>query len=387
MNNAVGSVAVQPAPSRQPRGQGGTRHRRHRRRHGHRVPGGVLQGQGSRRAHLSLMAAGPPRRGGPPGGPRLWRTVPRHVRPGAPADITVYGYALPDPAQRRQPRRSLGVRDLAGARSRRLRSGQAGRRQTAPPPAWTRPRSRLTAPGPQGSSGGVWRTYLLTSSSRRGRTADEGSSLPAGQAPGPRGDGLRPLRRRARFRGRLASREPASARGDRTDGRVRGGHEPHQGRLRRGPDLDPQRRATGGDLRHARRPRAGAHGPWPRGMVGAARVEGGRRPAQAFARDARGGGVCPPSASDGARDVPRRVRPPRRRPDRHRARGPLPKEGPDLCGRDRHADDGARRRDRRRRGAQLHGRARLHEARHGGDRRRGAARQGAASTRSTGPSS
>ena len=84
-------------------------------------------------------------------------------------------------------------------------------------------------------------------------TAPESGALPAGQAPDPRRDGVRPLRRVARLRGRLAGREPTGPGGHRADGRLRRGDQPDQGRLRRDPDLDPQRRPAGGHLRHARR--------------------------------------------------------------------------------------------------------------------------------------
>ena len=59
----------------------------------------------------------------------------------------------------------------------------------------------------------------------------------------------------------------------------------------------------------------------------------------------------------------RRVRAPRRRRDRLRARRPVAEGRPDLHRRHRHEDDGAGRRDRRRRGAQLPRRARATTAR------------------------
>ena len=139
--------------------------------------------------------------------------------------------------------------------------------------------------------------------------------------------------------------------------------EPHQGRLRRDSDLDPQRRPARRHVLHARRAGAGAGHPRPGRLVGAARREGRRRPAQAAAGDARGRRSHPAAAGHGTGHLPRRVRPPRRRRDRHRARRPFTEAGADLHRRHGHADDGAGRRDRRRRRAQLHGRPRLQQAR------------------------
>ena len=87
---------------------------------------------------------------------------------------------------------------------------------------------------------------------------------------------------------------------------------------------------------------------------------------EVHARDGRGDA---PPARDGARHLPRRVRAPRRRRDRHRPRRPLAEARPDLHRRDRDEDDGARRRDRRRRPAQLPRRARVQPRRDGAPRR------------------
>ena len=75
----------------------------------------------------------------------------------------------------------------------------------------------------------------------------------------------------------------------------------------------------------------------------------GRGPAPAAAGHARGHRGDPAAARLGAGHLPRRVRAPRRRRDRHRARRPLAAARADLHRRDRNEDDGAGRRDRRRR--------------------------------------
>ena len=117
MNNAVGQSPFNLTHA----GQGGPRHRRHRRGHGDRVPGGVLQGQGGRGARGALVAARAPGRGWPPRGAHLRRAVARHASPGCTRGHHRLRLPVPDTAQRRQPRRTLGVRDLAGPGSRRLR--------------------------------------------------------------------------------------------------------------------------------------------------------------------------------------------------------------------------------------------------------------------------
>lgn len=60
---------------------------------------------------------------------------------------------------------------------------------------------------------------------------------------------------------RLAGGEPPGAGGHGADGRLRGGHQPDQDRVRRHSHLDPQRRPARGHLRHTRRPRARPHHP------------------------------------------------------------------------------------------------------------------------------
>ena len=90
------------------------------------------------------------------------------------------------------------------------------------------------------------------------------------------------------------------------------------------------------------------------------------------ARDGRGGAAA---ARDGARHLRRRVRAPRRRRDRHRPRRPLAEARADLHRRHRDEDDGAGRRDRRRRPPQLPRRAGLQPGGDGAPRDRRRARR------------
>ena len=66
------------------------------------------------------------------------------------------------------------------------------------------------------------------------------------------------------------------------------GDRAHPHRFGRHRHLDPQRGPPRQHVLDARRPRAGAHPLWPRRLVGPAGHEGGHRPGQAAARDARG---------------------------------------------------------------------------------------------------
>ena len=158
-------------------------------------------------------------------------------------------------------------------------------------------------------------------------------------------------------------------------------------RLRGRQHLDAERRPARGDVLDARRPGPGARQARPRRLVGAARVEGGCEPAPPAAGDAGDGRGHAAPARHGARHLPRRVRPPRRRRDRHRPRRPLAEARPDLRRRDRDEDDGARRRGRRRRPPQLPGRTGLQPSGDGGARRGRCPRVAAPSTTSTAPSS
>ncbi len=126
--------------------------------------------------------------------------------------------------------------------------------------------------------------------------------------------------------------------------------------------------------------------PGDRRVVGPAGDEGRDPPSPSAASDAGDRRGEPPAARDGAGHVPRRVRERRRHRDRHRARRPLAEGRADLHRRDRPEDDGARRRDRGRRGPELHGQPRLQRRGHGAARDRRRQRPAARSRTSTVPS-
>ena len=195
-------------------------------------------------------------------------------------------------------------------------------------------------------------------------------------------------RRARRLRGRVAGGEPPRPRGDGADGGVRRGHRADR---RSAPASSTTGRATSAcSPRRSRRSttsRPGAIklgiGAWWEPLASKVGIDR-RRPLLGDARDGRG---STPAARDGARHLPRRVRPPRRRRDRHRPRRPLAEARADLHRRDRHEDDGARRRDRRRRPAQLPRRPGVQQERDGGARRSARSAPAAPSTTSTGRSS
>ena len=160
------------------------------------------------------------------------------------------------PVDHRQPGRPLGLRPLARARCATCTSPASWWSRTAGRRASTRRRWPPTAPARPSACGPGWTRSPRTTSSPRGAD-DESGAVPAGPAPHPRGHGVRPLRRGARLRGRLAGGEPTGPGGHGPDGRLRGGDEPDQGRAPAvDPDLDPQRRAARRDLLDARRARA-----------------------------------------------------------------------------------------------------------------------------------
>ena len=108
----------------------------------------------------------------------------------------------------------------------------------------------------------------------------------------------------------------------------------------------------------ARRPGAGSHPLRARRVVGPAGDEGRHQPRSPADGDARGGDRGARAARQRDGEPRRRPRPPRRRRARLRLPAATGQGRADLHRRHRHADDGAHRRDRRRRGAQLPRRSR-----------------------------
>ena len=153
-----------------------------------------------------------------------------------------------------------------------------------------------------------------------------------------------------------------------------------QGRLGRGRLLEPQPGPPGGHVLDARRPRARPGDPRHRGVVGSAGEEGGHRPRPAAHGDARDRHLRARPAAQRDGHLRRRLRAPRRRRARLRVPGPPAEGRADLHRRHGHADDGAHRRDRRRRGAQL---PRLPGLQRQGDRGAGARRRPRPAGRST----
>ena len=332
-----------PGPARGAGRAGVTRHRRHRLGHVRGVAHRVLPAARGRRRHRRRLAAAAPRPERAPRGARVRRAAARNARRGRPRRSRRPRLRGADAGARPELRRALGVRPLVAARPRRDGRRRVGRHRPAaherrPAASWPpRPSAR-----PSGCGGGWTRSGHTSSSQWVPREVSDArherrprGALPAGQAPDSRGDGVRQARRGEGLRGRLAGREQARARGDRADGGVRGGDRADRGRLGRRQQLDPQRRPPRRHLLHPRRPRPRPRQARDRRLVGSARGEGRHHAQQAAEGDARDGRGGAPPARDGARDLPRRVRAPGRRRDRHRPRRPLAQERPDLHRRDR----------------------------------------------------
>ena len=212
--------------------------------------------------------------------------------------------------------------------------------------------------------------------------------LPAGRPPHPRGHGVRAVRRGAGLRRGVAGREPAGARGHRADGGVR---RRSPTRIKVGSGVvdcwsrNPARLAatfsTLDDLAPGRV--ILGIGAWWDPLAAKVGISRGQAARRRCARSSPWCGRCcttrpsPSTASyvhlDGVElDYVYQERRPKDVPDLHRGHG--------------HADDGAHRRDRRRRGAQLPRLARLQRAGDGAPGHRRRARPAARSTTSTGPS-
>ena len=243
-------------------------------------------------------------------------------------------------ARRRQLRRSLGLRPLVAARPRRDGRGRVGRRRpaararrpgTSSPPTRSREAERLWRRLDEIAAARVRAERRLTMVMRGPRRA-----LPAGQAPdprrhattrsSPRSTASRPSGRRragscARRRCRWPRSPPSpsgsrSARASSTTGRATSACS--RRRSRRSTTSRPGGSSSASAPGGSRSPRRSA--------------STARKPLAGDARDGRG---VPAAARDGARHLPRRVRPPRRRRDRHRPRRPLAEARADLHRRDR----------------------------------------------------
>ena len=170
------------------------------------------------------------------------------LEPGAPADLVVLDYPAPAPLDELELRRALDLRALGPRRPRRDGRGRVGRER--PPPDASRPAGSSPprrSSRPSGSGGGSTRSSR-TGSSRREATmavSSEGRVALYLQDKHPIRDGMRyaQLAEAARLRGGLAGGEPARARGDGADGRLRGRHRADRHRLGRRQQVDAQRAA------------------------------------------------------------------------------------------------------------------------------------------------
>ena len=157
--------------------------------------------------------------------------------------------------------------------------------------------------------------------------------------------------------------------------------EHDQDRLGRRRLLDPQPGPPGRDVLDARRPRARPRDPRHRRVVGSAgrarSASTATRPLTVMREVVT---VVRALLHNETVTLRRRVRAPRRRRARLRVPGASPEGRADLHRRHGHADDGAHRRDRRRRGAQLPRVARLQPAGDRGACRSALDRPGARST-------
>ena len=194
---------------------------------------------------------------------------------------------------------------------------------------------------------------------------------------------MRPLRRVEGLRRGVAGRQPPGARRRRADGGVRRGDRADQDRLRRGRHAGPATRPAwrARSPRSTTSPPAGSSAASARGGIRWRRKVGIDRDRPLTVMREVVDRACAPCSHNETVTLRRRPRAPRRRRARLRVPGATAQGRADLHRRDRHADDGADRRDRRRRGAQLPRRPRLQRAGDGGaGTRRGQGRTHASTT-------
>ena len=286
-----------PRAARRARRAGRARHGRDRLRHVRGVAHRVLPpARGRRRApaptgRSTRLAEGARLAGRAFGEPLLGHARRRALPPTSSSSTTRRRRRSHDG----ELRRALGLRALVAPRPRRDGRRRVGR----PRPAARRASTSRSSPRRRALAG-----RAAVAAARRDRptrvraerrtamavTTEDRVALYL-QDKHPIREGMRYVaaRRGVRLRGRLAGREPARARGDRADGRVRRGDRADRDRLGRREQLDAQRRAPRRDVLDPRRPRARPGQARDRRVVGPARREGRHPPPPTRPGDARDG--------------------------------------------------------------------------------------------------